>query len=857
MSGLELTPDFIVNNLLKNFPKMVGSAIIGYNEFYKAELLLLEKMKATNDKGDLIIDYDDDVFINFKIFANMVKYGKSYFLNEIIKNMTQMNNLVIFMNTMVPLVNEMKKRQSNKGYVEEEPVVGGKKKRKVIQKGGGDIFNMFMSLVITILFTSLANSQEVASNLVGTNSQVVYTLKQAGQQKIDFETNQIPMATTKVQNFDPLNPDDRNLMTQEYGLNVVIPKINKIISENLQTLFLPQFIEEKRTNYGITENMKSFFQNDEEELTKLFISEIRKNVTNLNDLTNVVHPLLQKMCEEFIGQTDPLLPIPVYELYNSKLVEKSEILKENRDKIEVEQKKDIVKTELTQLGITQSEPSMVENIQEVATTVKEGTASLFSSVFSSAKKNVPTEVNAAEINRKDLKNIIQNVEDKANQNISSLRPDTETRIFNDYAQETAENLYNKQVNSDIIINRQSYLSTTCNAIKQQKYTFNGTSLYIDSPASTLFHLKVLAKNVVKNFDTIMNKGISKFGENGNIITDIPEKESRKEQLRSLNEKAQAILKVLENYEMGLINSLSDGQYSASNKNDFFKNIAGLLVNIQDQIIKATKELPITEEKLQQQLKANDESAQRNLEEIRRQHAIEQNERFNDLMQNKEANNLTAAEWDEFNQWFGNTAKSGAQTISTPINVLLNTTTDVGVNILGNVGKLGETGMTSVINIAWGIATASFILFIPLALIASYKSGLVTTVFKKMSRSIEGTTQEQGPPPSLPPVPPVPPVPISVPISVQGPPQAQPQAQTNSDQSRNRTPRRPTRFGPPVPELSQYVPPTRSSGKPSRWGPPIDGGKKTRKRTKKGQTRKLKRGKRRQTRHRTGRKTKRR
>jgi hypothetical protein len=317
----------------------------------------------------------------------------------------------------------------------------------------------------------------------------------------------------------------------------------------------------------------------------------------------------------------------------------------------------------------------------------------------------------------------------------------------------------------------------------------------------------------------MEKGISEYGENGNIITDIPEQESRKEKLRSLNEKAQAILQVLENYEMGLINSLSDGQYSASNKNDFFKNIAGLLVNIQDQIIKATKELPITEEKLQQQLKANDESAQRNLEEIRRQHAIEQNERFNDLMQNKEANNLTAAEWDEFNQWFGNTAKSGAQTISTPINVLLNTTTDVGVNILENVGKLGETGMTSVINIAWGVATASFILFIPLALIASYKSGLVTTVFKKISRSIEGNPQS-----------PLPPV--------------NPQNLAPTPIMSNPTPLR---------RLSQT--PTRSrvrSSTPLRRR----GGKKTHK-NKKGQTRKLKRGKRRQTRRQTGRKTKRR
>ena len=186
--------------------------------------------------------------------------------------------------------------------------------------------------------------------------------------------------------------------------------------------------------------------------------------------------------------------------------------------------------------------------------------------------------------------------------------------------------------------------------------------------------------------------------------------------------------------------------------------------------------------------------------------------------NIEIDNLTEAEWSEFNKWFGNTAKAGAQTISTPINVLLNTTTDIGVNLVENVGKLADTGMTSAINIAWGIATASFILFIPFALIAAYKSGLVTTVFKKMSRSIEGPAPEQG--------------------------------QTNSS-------RTPVGSRWDQPQDNVYVPKTLPSGKTSRFGPPINrGGKKTHK-NKKGQTRKLKRGKRRQTRHRNGRKTKRR
>lgn len=207
------------------------------------------------------------------------------------------------------------------------------------------------------------------------------------------------------------------------------------------------------------------------------------------------------------------------------------------------------------------------------------------------------------------------------------------------------------------------------------------------------------------------------------------------------------------------------------------------------------------------------------------------------MQNKEANNLTAAEWDEFNQWFGNTAKAGAQTISTPINVLLNTTSDIGVNVLENVGKLGETGMTSVINIAWGIATASFILFIPLALIASYKSGLVTTVFKKISRSIEGNPQSPLPPPVNPqnlaptPIIPNPIMPNPTPL--------------------RRLSQTPTRSREDVNKRLGLTGPPRSSTPLRRRG-----GKKTHK-NKKGLTRKLKRGKRRQTRRQTGRKTKRR
>ena len=45
-----LTPNNIVDNLNKNFDKIIGQAIIGYNKFYQMEQLLLNSIQTNSQQ---------------------------------------------------------------------------------------------------------------------------------------------------------------------------------------------------------------------------------------------------------------------------------------------------------------------------------------------------------------------------------------------------------------------------------------------------------------------------------------------------------------------------------------------------------------------------------------------------------------------------------------------------------------------------------------------------------------------------------------------------------------------------------------------------------------------------------------
>ena len=49
-----LTPNNIVNNLNKNFDKIIGEAIIGYNKFYEMEQLLLNNIQTNSEQTSSI-----------------------------------------------------------------------------------------------------------------------------------------------------------------------------------------------------------------------------------------------------------------------------------------------------------------------------------------------------------------------------------------------------------------------------------------------------------------------------------------------------------------------------------------------------------------------------------------------------------------------------------------------------------------------------------------------------------------------------------------------------------------------------------------------------------------------------------
>ena len=273
--------------------------------------------------------------------------------------------------------------------------------------------------------------------------------------------------------------------------------------------------------------------------------------------------------------------------------------------------------------------------------------------------------------------------------------------------------------------------------------FNQASgvVYIKNPARSRTHLMVLAKNVISYYDTVI-KGIQQVGKNGEIFIDIPD-EIRIQNLNSLLEKSQLILPVLVQYDTEIVSSLTEGHESSSNINEFFENIIKMWIDIKDPIIQATQHFPITSKIKKMELERKDEASQLEQKEIKKIHDIEIEQRQSIVIQNRELNEVSKEEWVEFNGWIGINVEGGLNTAEQTASAIVNSTTQVGTNILENSNKLLNTGMASIMSVAWGISKTGMIFFIPALLFIAIKTGFVSAVFKNIKRRIE-----PGPTPGL-------------------------------------------------------------------------------------------------------------
>ena len=716
------TPQKLIDNLNKNFPTIVGHAIIGYYEFYKMEQLLSISIRK-NTLSTTVNPGDKEKIMSFLIaYANIIQFGKSYFANEIATNLQEMENLTMYVNVISQILSQTPPKIEKSNDFEE---------LKDGQYGGQpQVFKLIFSFITILLLSTIGNSTAVANSIALSGQYVGVS--------INIDTGDIPKAKSAIEGaLDPRNITQLEEMTKEFGRNVVFPYDNITSSQNLTSIYGSEFVEKIRSTQDLWSKVQTLFVN--EQVYSMFYSNITRQVDYVNSLVDNIHPILEEMCRGFVGTTDTLLPIPLYDIFNSKMASKIETLKENRNLLKVKKEEELKRQKLEELQITAPEPGLYDVAKDSAKTFRSNIPSI-SGLFSwpTAITTEVTETDGPTV--AELQQIYTDVDESVSKEIQELGTSFDQKAFVDLANEFISQIDQQNTESLQITNLQIYLSTICK-IKKPRYIFNQTSgeVYLQNPARSRFHLMVLAKNVVSYYNTVI-KGIQSIDDNGEIVINIPD-EVRIKNLNSLLEKANSIIPILVNYDTELVSTLSEGHESASNINQFFKTITEMWINIKNPIIQATEQFPVTTKKTQMELKRSEEEADRLVEELKRKHVIEVQERLLTLKQNNELNNVTKEEWDTFNSWLGINVEQGLKTGTITIDSLVNSTSQVGQNVLANTDILLDSGIASILSIAWGIAKLGMLLLIPALGVISIRSGFIGAIFRNAAKRLDPTVPQ--------------------------------------------------------------------------------------------------------------------
>ena len=716
------TPQKLIDNLNKNFPTIVGHAIIGYYEFYKMEQLLSISIRK-NTLSTTVNPGDKEKIMSFLIaYANIIQFGKSYFLNEITVNLQEMENLTMYVNVISQILSQTPPKIEK--YDEFEELKDG-------QYGGQpQVFKLIFSFITILLLSTIGNSTAVANSIALSGQYVGVS--------INIDTGDIPKAKSAIEGaLDPRNITQLEEMTKEFGRNIVFPYDNITSSQNLTSIYGSEFVEKIRSTQDLWSKVQTLFVN--EQVYSMFYSNITRQVDYVNSLVDNIHPILEEMCRGFVGTTDTLLPIPLYDIFNSKMASKIETLKENRNLLKVKKEEELKRQKLEELQITAPEPGLYDVAKDSAKTCRSNIPSI-SGLFSwpTAITTEVTETDGPTV--AELQQIYTDVDESVSKEIQELGASFDQKAFVDLANEFISQIDQQNTESLQITNLQIYLSTICK-IKKPRYIFNQTSgeVYLQNPARSRFHLMVLAKNVVSYYNTVI-KGIQSIDDNGEIVINIPD-EVRIKNLNSLLEKAKSIIPILVNYDTELVSTLSEGHESASNINQFFKTITEMWINIKNPIIQATEQFPVTTKKTQMELKRSEEEADRLVEELKRKHVIEVQERLLSLKQNNELNNVTKEEWDTFNSWLGINVEQGLKTGTITLDSIVNSTSQVGQNVLANTDILLDSGIASILSIAWGIAKLGMLLLIPALGVISIRSGFIGAIFRNAAKRLDPTVPQ--------------------------------------------------------------------------------------------------------------------
>ena len=712
-----LTPQILIDNLNKNYEEIVGNAIYGYYRFYEIEQDFLSK----TPKSLTLTEVDKDKMNYLIAYANIIQYGKSYFFGEIIKNFIEMDNLSEYINNIGPLLNNEKKESS---VVIEE-----------LEGGGGNLLPYFLKFIVIFLIMDVTNVTSVGTTFALLN-QVSISVE------IDVNKEEMPQVYGFQEELDPRNETMLIKFTQQYKQNFRFPT-DRVLQTNVTDLYKQATIKNMRDNMSL---FGSLFVTDKH-FNEKFVEAMRNETVRINMLSKDITLGLEEVCRSFVRTTDQNLPIELFRLLNSKLASKLDKLREEKIKITQQKEQQIRSKEIGRLGLTGTEePGLTQilskDIKSTATNAYNSISGFFPSFILISSKTSQDVVTTQRPTTEQLIEVYDNVDEAVNNAITELSEEINLEAFQTIASEVLQTLGKEAMKALEVTNLRIYLTAICQ-IKRPTYVFNETDglLYIKDPVRSRTHLKVLAQNVVSYYSTVI-QGIQHI-ENGEVITDIPSDE-RRLNMKSLLEKSQLIIEILTNYDTGLTKSLLDSD-SETDYKIFFENIASMWMGIKNQTIAALSQFPITERENVLKLTREKEATMFALKEKMEKHDKEMRTRVQELLQNRELTNLTKAEWQVMNEWFsvntGGALKMGTEVI----NNLVNSTTEVGTNLLENGEILADKGIAGLTSLAWAIAKFGMIISIPALLFLSIKAGFITVLFKKAVKQLEDTPPVPGNP----------------------------------------------------------------------------------------------------------------
>jgi hypothetical protein len=708
------TLEQLLNNLYKNFPEIIGIAIQKYIEFDKIEKTLMTNLIHYKTTTEVNKENTNKIITFLILYSNCIQYGKSYFLNEIIQNIMEMQTLTSYINTF-------KTNDVNPGIKTPTKIEELNSDSDSEQKGGVNSIRFFMNFVCIFLLSELTNVTSVATSMstdfVSTNIPL--------NLEIDIQMGKIPSIQSPIQKKIQPTPEEIGNYTKLYDADTEIPD-DTTISANITELFQPQYIDgliKQESPYDFVYRLANgnMYGN-------LFVEEIQQNVARVNNIVSETYNTLEEMCISFTEITDRRLPIQLYEIFNSKLASKLDEL-QKQSELKIKDAKDKLMTEeLDKYSIQASDyATFIPTLSSIS--------NLFSWSSSETVKSTedPLSSDHDGLTKKETDEIVYGVETSIKNQIATIQRNVDIEIIQSFTDKINKELREEYPEDIKVINLKTYLTAICK-VKKPKYVFDKITglLYITDPTRSRFHLLALAQNVMQYYDTVI-KGIS-YIENGEVIVDIPDS-IRLKNINSLREKSELIIEVFTEYAVELTRTLAEGHSYASNYQEFFQNIEIMWNSQKTRILEATTEFPISERKSKKQMKQSEEEAERIRQELYVEHHIKMQDAIQQLATNADNTNITKHQIDQLNQYLMTYFGGALNTGSNAINLVVNATSNVGANVVDNADILKNKFISSIMSIIWAFVKVSMLLSIPAFIFIAFRSGFVSSVFSKIAKKI--------------------------------------------------------------------------------------------------------------------------